>query len=64
MPMQSNGTFPSTAPEDGDNSTIDKIAIENPTKTGQTEWVYEPLPADSLAQLQHWGRVLFGNQLG
>lgn len=64
MPMQSNGTFPSTAPGDGDNSTIDKIGIEDPTKTGQVEWVYQPLPADSLAQLKHWAQVLFGNQLG
>jgi hypothetical protein len=58
MPM-SNGTFPSTAPTDGDTT-----AIEDPTKTGQADLVDEPLPAESLAQLKHWAQVLFGNQLG
>jgi hypothetical protein len=62
MPI-SNGTIPSTAPTDGDNSSI-KTAIEDPTKTGQTDLVDEPLPAESLAQLKHWAQVLFGNQLG
>jgi hypothetical protein len=64
MPTQSDGKFAATAPGDGDNGTVVKIGIENPTKTGQVQWVYEPLPAESLAQLKHWGQILFGNQLG
>jgi LysM domain len=62
MPMQSNGAFPSSVPGDYGSSQISKIEIFGPN--GQGEVVPEPLPAESLNQLNYWAQVLFGNQLG